>query len=154
MLCESSSIQQSSPSLKSSSERTFCRLTRFDFLVVQSKPELLIYPGFWLLARRLSWLKVVCGPKSMPLIPLFWVLRCFLYNPVALSSSCPRTFATPTTCLWAFVLLGSRVQVRSGCWGSICFSLGVSWGTGAPGTLSMSWSLIDSFSMAVQVHLL
>ena len=48
-----------------------CRLDAFDFEVVQSTPEMLIDPGFRLLAKRLSPLKVVCGPKWMPWIPLF-----------------------------------------------------------------------------------
>jgi len=48
-----------------------CRLEGFDFAVVQSTPEKLIYPGFSLLAKQLSLLKVVCGPKWMPYIPLF-----------------------------------------------------------------------------------
>jgi hypothetical protein len=42
-----------------------------DFVVAQSKPEMLICPGFRLLAKRLSLLKVVRGPKQMPWIPLF-----------------------------------------------------------------------------------
>jgi len=46
----------------------------FDFEVVQSTPEMLINPGCPLLAKPLSLLKVVCGPKWMPWIPLFWVL--------------------------------------------------------------------------------
>ena len=50
---------------------------------------------------------------------------------------------------WAFVLVESGVQVRSGCWGSICSSLGVSSGGGAPSTLTMSRSLIDSLLLAI-----
>jgi len=74
--------------------------------------------------------------------------RCLLYNQVALPYAFRPAFSTPTTCLWAFVLVGSGVQVRSGCWGSIGSSLGVSSGGGAPGTLSKSRSLIYSLSMA------
>jgi len=48
-----------------------CRLEGFDIEVVQSTPEMLIYPGFRLLAKRLSLLKVMCRPKWMPWIPLF-----------------------------------------------------------------------------------
>jgi len=64
-------------------------------------------------------------------------LRCLLYNPVALLYDFPPTFSTPTTCLWALVVVGSGVQVRSGFWGSIVSSSGVSSGGGALGTLSM-----------------
>jgi len=46
----------------------------FDFEICQSTPEMLIYPWFRLLAKRLSLLKVVCRPKWMLWIPLFWVL--------------------------------------------------------------------------------
>ena len=48
-----------------------CRLEGFHCEGVQSTPEMLIYPGFRLLARRFSQLKVVCGPKWMPWIPSF-----------------------------------------------------------------------------------
>jgi hypothetical protein len=42
-----------------------CRLQGFDFKFVQSTPEMLIYPGLSMLAKRFSLLKVVCGPKWM-----------------------------------------------------------------------------------------
>jgi hypothetical protein len=45
-------------------------------------------------------------------------------------------------------MVGSGVQVISGCGGSIGSSLGVSSGDGAPGTLPKSRSLIDSLLMA------
>jgi len=38
-------------------------------------------------------------------------LRCLLYNLVALPYAVPPAFSTPTTCLWAFVSVGSGVQV-------------------------------------------
>jgi hypothetical protein len=41
------------------------RLEGFDFEVVQSTPEMLIYSGLSMLAKRFSSLKVVCGPKWM-----------------------------------------------------------------------------------------
>jgi len=51
-----------------------CWLEWFDFEVFLSTPGMSIYPGFRLLAKRLSLLKVVCGPKWMAWIPVFWVL--------------------------------------------------------------------------------
>jgi len=74
--------------------------------------------------------------------------RCLLNNPVALPYALPPAFSTLTTYLLAFVFVGSGIQVRSGCWGSIASSLGVSSGGGAPGTLSMSRSLIHSLSIS------
>jgi len=107
-----------------------------------------------LLAERLHLLKVVCGLKWMPSIPLFWVLWLLVVQSSCFAMCFPPAFCTPTTCLWAFVFVASGVQVRSGCWGSIGSSLRVSSGGGAPSTLSMSRSLIDSFLMAIQVYLL
>jgi hypothetical protein len=43
----------------------------FNFEVVQSTPEMLINPGFRLLAKRLILLKVVCRPTWMQWIPIF-----------------------------------------------------------------------------------
>jgi len=63
-------------------------------------------------------------------------------------------FSTPTICLWTIVLVGSEVQMRSGCWGSNGHSLVVSSGGCAPSPFSMSCSLIDCLSMSIQVHLL
>jgi hypothetical protein len=48
-----------------------CRLERFGFEVVQSMPEISTDPGICLLAKPLSLLKVMCGPKRMARIPLF-----------------------------------------------------------------------------------
>jgi len=131
-----------------------CWLEWFDFVVFQSTPEMLIYPCFGLLAKWLSLLKVMCGPKWMPWIPLFWVLAMLVVQSSCFAICFPPAFSTPTTCLWAFVFVGSGVQVRSGCWGSIGSTLGVCSGGGAPGTLPMSSSLNDSLSTAIQVHLL
>jgi len=50
------------------------RLEGFDFEGIQSTPEMLIYPGFRLLAEWSSLVKLICRPKWMPWIPLFWVL--------------------------------------------------------------------------------
>jgi len=80
--------------------------------------------------------------------------RCLLYNPVALPNTFPPSFSTPTTCLWGFVFVGSGVQVKSGCWGSIGASLVVSSDGGAPGTFCISRSFIDGVLMAIRVHLL
>jgi hypothetical protein len=46
-------------------------LETFDFEVVQSTPEMFMYPCFGLLPKRLSVLKVVCGTKMISWIPLF-----------------------------------------------------------------------------------
>jgi hypothetical protein len=80
-------------------------------------------------------------------------LQCLLYNPVVLPYAFPTAFSTPTTYLWALTFVGSGVLVRSGFWGSIVSSSGVSSGGGAPGTLSMGrWMSWLSSSMAFQVH--
>jgi len=120
-----------------------CWLEWFDLALVQSMPQMLIYPQFPLLAKWLSLLKVVCWLKWMPWIPLFWVL-----GMLVVQSSCfaicfpPRifhsNFLTLSVCLsWI------RVHVRSGFWGSIVSSSGGSWSGGAPGTVSMVRSLVD-----------
>jgi len=70
-------------------------------------------------------------------------LRCLLYNPVALPYAFPPVFSTATSCLWAFVVIGSGVQVRSGFWESKVSSSGVSSGGSAPGALSVVRSLVD-----------
>jgi len=70
-------------------------------------------------------------------------LRCLLYNPVALPYAFPPLFSTPTTCLWACVIVGLGVHVRSGCCGSIVSLPGVSSGGGAPGTSFQGRSLFD-----------
>jgi len=51
-----------------------CWLEGFELEVVLSTAEKLIYPWFWLLVEQLSLLKVVCRPKWMPWMPVFWVL--------------------------------------------------------------------------------
>jgi len=51
-----------------------CWLEWFDFDVVQSTPEMLIYPCSRSLAKWLSLLKGVCRPKWMPWNLLFWGL--------------------------------------------------------------------------------
>jgi hypothetical protein len=48
-----------------------CILEGFDYEVVASPPEMLMYPGFHLLVNQLSLLKVVCGLKLIPWIPVF-----------------------------------------------------------------------------------
>jgi len=158
MICESSFIQQSSPRPKWSPERSICRASADwnDSILKLSSPPL----GCWSIQVFVCWIndwacwKWCAGWNGCHEFHCSEYLRCLLYNPVALPYALPTAFSTPTTSLWAFVLVGSEVQVRSGCWGSIGSSLGVSSGGGAPGTSSIGRSLIDSLLMAIQVHLL
>jgi hypothetical protein len=134
---------------------SICWLEVLDFEIVQSTPEMLIYARFCFLAEGFSLQKVVWGLKwTLPWILLFWVLAMLVVQSCCFAICFPPQIFHPTFSLWAFVLVGSGVQVRSGYWGSIGSSLGVSSGGGAPITLSTSRSLIDSFSMVTQVHLL
>jgi hypothetical protein len=115
---------------------------------------MLLNSRFCLLAKRLSQLNVVCWLKRLPSIPLFRERAMLVVQSSCFPIHSPPSLSTPTTCQSAFVLVGSGVQVRSGCWGSIGSVFGVSLGGGALGTLCMSRSLIYSLLMAIQVHLL
>jgi len=114
---------------------------------------MLLYPSFRLLAKWFNLLKVVYWLKKMPWIPLFWVLAMLVVQSSCFAICFPPAFSTPTTCLWALVIVGSGVQDRSAIWGSIVSLLGVSSGGGAPGTLSKGrWISWLSSSMAIQVY--
>ena len=154
---QSSSIQLSWPSPKSSSQRS-CRRESADWndwILKLSSPRW----RSWSMQVFVCWLDDWACLKSCA----DWngwhglhrseYFRCLLSNPVASPYALPTAFSSATTCLWAFVFAGSGVQVRSGCWGSIGSSLGFSDG-GALSTLSMSRSWIDRLSMAIEVHLL
>ena len=120
-ICYSSSIQVSLLSPKSSSERSFCRVPADwnDSMLKWSSPRL----RCWSIQIFVCWLNdwtcwMSCADCNG------WhgsycseYLQFLLFNPVAFPYAFPPAFSTPTTCLWAFVLVGSGVQVRSGCWG-------------------------------------
>jgi len=156
-MCEWSSIQLSLPSPKSSLERSFRRASAdWNHAVLELSSPCL---RCWCIHIFVSWLHDWPGWK----LCADWTgchgfhcseyLWCLLYNPVALPYAFPPTFSNPTTCLWPLVFVGSKVQVRSGSWGSIVSLSGVSSGGAAPGTLSMGgWISWLSSSMAIQVH--
>jgi len=158
MMCKWCSIQLGLPSAISSWERSFRAASADwnDSMLKLSSPHL----SCWSIHVFVCWVNDWACWK----LYADWIgchgfhcseyLRCLLYNPVALTYAFPPVCSTPTTCLWALVLVGSGVQVRSGLWGSIVSSSGVSsGGGGATGTSSMGrWIRWLSASMAIQVH--
>jgi hypothetical protein len=107
-----------------------------------------------LLVNQLSLLKVVCGLKLIPWIPVFWVLAilvvqssCFAIR-VALHIF--HSHYLPMSHYHDCIIGTGEIKLLRVNW----FCVGASWGGGAPGTLSMSRSLFDRLSMAIQVHLL
>jgi len=142
-----SSIQQSSPRPKYSLESSFARSSAIwnDSMLKLSSPCL----RCWSTYSIVRWLDYLACWKSHADqngchgFHCSEYLRCLLYDPVALRYAFPRTYSTPTACLWAFVLVGSGVNVRSGFWGSIFSLWGVSSGGGAPGILSLGRWLVD-----------
>jgi len=156
-MCEWTSIQLSSPSMKSSLERSFGRGSadwhdsRFK-LSSQRRRCWSIHIFVSQLNDWACWMS--CADRNgCHGFHCSEYLRCLLYNPVALPYSFPPVFSTPTTCMWALVFVGSEVQVRSGFWGSIVSLSGVSSGAWAPVKLSMRrWISWLSSSMAIQVH--
>jgi hypothetical protein len=81
-------------------------------------------------------------------------LRCWSYNPVGLLYAFLLALSALPTCLWALVFVGSGVQGRSGFWGSIVSSSGVSsgwwWCTSSMvyGWMNLLTKLIDGHSGA------
>jgi len=148
----------SSPSPKSSSERSFNRTSADwnDSILKLSSPRLRYWSIYGFFSARNDW---ACwkscadqnGCDRSHCSEYFWCLLC---NPVALPYAFPHACSTPTPCLWAFVFIGLEVQVRSGCCRSIGSSLWVTSSGGPAGMLSMNGSWIDSLSMAIQVHLM
>jgi len=114
----------------------------FDFEVVLFVPPMLTYLHSVLLANDWAWWTLYADWNGCHGFHCSEYLQCLLYNPFALPYAFPPAFSTPTSCLGAFVFVGSGVHVRSGFWGSIVSLLGVSSAGGAPGTLSMGRSLV------------
>jgi len=151
-----SPISIAEPKIESKEERLYSIwwLKWFDNEVIQSVPHILIYPRFSLLAKWLSQLKVVCWPRWMPWIQLFWVLARLVVRSCCLPICFPPCIFHSNYMRMSPHLVGSGVHVRSGFWGSIGSWSGVSsGGGGAWGTLSMGrWISWLSASMAIQVH--
>jgi len=144
------------PSSKSSSERSVGKASadRKDVILKLSCPHLRSWSIHVFICQLNDWAcwKLCVNRTRCHGLHCSERFRCLLYNPVALPYVFPPAFSAPTTCLWAFAFVGSVVQVRPGCWESIDFSWGASSSGGAPRRLSMSRSLIDSLSMATQMH--
>jgi len=147
-ICEWSWIQLSLPMPKSSLERRYCRasadcndsiLKLSGGLHRCSSIHLFVcWVNYWM------WQKSCADRNRCHRFNSSEYLQYLLYNPVALVYASPPAFSNATTCLWAFVFLVSKVHVRSGFWGCMVSSLGVSLGGGGvPGSLSMGGSFVD-----------
>jgi len=136
---EWSSLQPSSPSTISSSERSFWRDSPNwnDSILKLSSP----HRRCWCIHVSVCWLndwacwKSCADQKGCYGIHCSEYLRCLLFNPVALPYALPPLWSTPTCCQWAFILVGSWVHVRSGFWGSSVWSTGACSGGGVQRTL-------------------
>ena len=147
MICEWSSIQLSSLSLNLSWERSFCRASAHwkDLILKLSSPRL----RCWSIQVFICWL----NDWACSMLWSDWnrchefhsskYLRCLLYNPVALPYAFRPAWSTPTTCLWAYIVVGSGVHVRSGFLGLIVSSSVVSSGDCSRCTLSKVRLFID-----------
>jgi hypothetical protein len=87
----------------------------FDFEVVQSMPQWLIYSQCHLLVQWFNVLKECLDRNGCSEFDSSANVQCLLYNSVALPAAFPLTFSTLTTCISAGICVGSGVHRRQNC---------------------------------------